>query len=87
MKTTEQLVKELEDLTTFIQDADTQTREMKEVSLGDLDLQIAQLCEEAKGVPAEESALVQEPMMNMINALEELAESLKVARDTLEDKA
>lgn len=74
-----QLASEFEALREFIVKADQDTRDLKEVDLGDLDLKVSKLCDAAKSLPAEEAILVQEPMLEMITALEDLAEALKYA--------
>lgn len=79
MSAAPQLASEFEELRDFIKKAEEETRQMKEVDLGDLDLKVSKLCDAAKSLPPEDMLLVQEPMLDMISALEDLADALKDA--------
>ena len=83
-RSAEDIMTDLMDLTQFISEAETQTRAMQEVDLDDLDLKVAGLCEEVQALPADQTAAVQQPMMDMISGLESLAEALKEAQEKSE---
>lgn len=73
----------MENLKTFIQDAEASVRDGKMVDLSGLDKEVAALCQRAISLPPQEARDLQPLMAEMIGDLERLSIALKDFRDNL----
>ncbi len=73
----------MEELKTYIQDADIAVRGGKMVDLGGLDKRVSQICLQATSQPKAKALEIQPLMAELIGELERLTLSLKDYRDGL----
>ncbi|HPF77827.1 MAG TPA: hypothetical protein PLF01_00925 [Alphaproteobacteria bacterium] len=71
------IVQRLQELTSFIEDAQTKLQSGEVLSLSHLDDEVGQLCDQALNLPPQDAVKVQPVMANMISKLETLSIALK----------
>ncbi|NCC22498.1 MAG: hypothetical protein EOM26_08550 [Alphaproteobacteria bacterium] len=79
--TVEELETRLANMIDFVNQARDQVDSGTLANLGDLDKDVAQLCDDVEAAPPEVAQQVSSKMSDMISSLEDLARSLKTFQD------
>lgn len=86
MSDVEQIAARLQELSSFIEDAQTKLNKGEVVNLSHLDGEVEQICEQALKLKPELALKVQPIMATMISRLEELGLALKDFQSNLKPK-
>lgn len=86
MSSVEQISNRLQELVSFIENAQEQLSGGQVVNLSHLDDEVAEICEHTLQLKPEEAAQIQPVMADMITKLEELGIALQQFQANLKDK-
>lgn len=86
MSKAEEIRGRLEELTSFIEEAQSELADGKVINLSHLDDEVSELCEKTLRLPPQEAQQVQPVMGTMISRLEELSVALQDFQKNLKNK-
>lgn len=86
MSDKEDIKSRMQELSAFIDEANTQVSGGQMVDLQGLDDEVASLCERTLALPPQDAVEVQPLMADMITKLEDLGRSLQIFQDKLEQQ-
>ncbi|MCI5060264.1 MAG: hypothetical protein MRY79_04240 [Alphaproteobacteria bacterium] len=83
---TDQIIERMQELTRFIEQAQSEVTQGAVTDLSRLDQEVATLCDQTLKLPAQEALKIQPVMAEMIGKLETLGLALKDFKSNLEEK-
>ena len=86
MSSAEQIKQQLEEITSFIEEAQKKLQEGEVINLSHLDHDVEKLCQATLQLPPNDAVTVQPIMGSMISKLEELGLALKDFQTNLKDQ-